>query len=54
LEIAARTPAEEGIFLYFSNYSRLNFDKAAEQLRTQAFGLCSLTQKLLKSKVDFI
>jgi creatinine amidohydrolase len=38
LETAARILAEEGILLYFSNYSRMNFDKTEEQFRTQAFG----------------
>jgi hypothetical protein len=38
LETAAKTLAEEGILLYFSNYSRSNFDKAEEQFRTKAFG----------------
>ena len=38
LETAAKILAEEGILLYFSNYSRMNFDKTEEQFRTKAFG----------------
>jgi creatinine amidohydrolase len=37
LETAAKTLAEEGILLYYSNYARLGFENAENPFRTQAY-----------------